>query len=221
MANYLCKLRGSIIEEGGTCPTNPSHTEWGRIEGPVIVSRIGVKGFRGIREGELELAPLTILLGPNNSGKSAMLEALLMVSNPFFELPYFINGSKASVINTLRYRHSTLESRGFDFLFYRYISPEARIAWNIGGVADATWELFLRRDEDRGDVYHKGEYLPYYGASHYGVEVIGSEWYCRLGFVKLSNGSETTAYRGPLAGQRRALLLSPDLLETSYGYIED
>ncbi len=40
-------------------------------------SEITIENFRGIAQGSLaDLAPLTVLLGPNNSGKSTVLEAL-------------------------------------------------------------------------------------------------------------------------------------------------
>ncbi|MCS7365301.1 MAG: AAA family ATPase [archaeon GB-1867-035] len=31
--------------------------------------------FRGIIKGEVKLSPLTILIGPNNTGKTSILEA--------------------------------------------------------------------------------------------------------------------------------------------------
>jgi len=40
-----------------------------------MIEKIVLRNFKGIREGELELAPLTILLGGNNSGKTTLLEA--------------------------------------------------------------------------------------------------------------------------------------------------
>lgn len=41
------------------------------------ITSIGIVGFRGIRNGELrDLAPLSILVGPNGCGKSTVLEAI-------------------------------------------------------------------------------------------------------------------------------------------------
>lgn len=43
------------------------------------MQQIRLAGFRGVRSGALEgLAPLNLLLGPNSSGKSTLLEALLL-----------------------------------------------------------------------------------------------------------------------------------------------
>jgi len=49
---------------------------WLRQRG-MTIQRIQIENLRGIRRGEIEgLSPLSILVGPNNSGKSTALEAL-------------------------------------------------------------------------------------------------------------------------------------------------
>src|SRR2546425_1087836 len=40
-----------------------------------------MENFRGIASGELEFAPITILTGANNSGKSTAIYALLVLKN--------------------------------------------------------------------------------------------------------------------------------------------
>lgn len=46
-----------------------------------MITALKIKGFRGIAQGSLEgLAPLTVLVGPNNSGKSTVLESLLLAA---------------------------------------------------------------------------------------------------------------------------------------------
>jgi len=56
-----------------------------------MITKLSIKNFRGIEKGELELAPLTILLGGNNSGKSSILEALFLAPNPFRYVPYVLD----------------------------------------------------------------------------------------------------------------------------------
>jgi hypothetical protein len=44
-----------------------------------VIESVEIKNLRGIREGALEkLTPLTVLVGPNSSGKSTVLDALLI-----------------------------------------------------------------------------------------------------------------------------------------------
>ncbi len=46
-----------------------------------MITKLTIEGFRGIARGTLDgLAPLTVLVGPNNSGKSTVLESLVLVS---------------------------------------------------------------------------------------------------------------------------------------------
>ena len=42
-----------------------------------MITSVAIEGFRGVREGGVEgLAPISILVGPNNTGKSTVLEAI-------------------------------------------------------------------------------------------------------------------------------------------------
>jgi predicted ATPase len=45
-----------------------------------MITRWGVKNFKSIREADLELAPLTIFAGANSSGKSSLIQSMLMVA---------------------------------------------------------------------------------------------------------------------------------------------
>jgi len=47
-----------------------------------MIKRLGLRNFRGVEKGIVELFPLTILLGGNNAGKSTVLEALFLAPNP-------------------------------------------------------------------------------------------------------------------------------------------
>jgi predicted ATPase len=47
-----------------------------------MIRSIEIKGLRGIREGRLDdLTPLVVLVGPNSSGKSTVIDALLIGAN--------------------------------------------------------------------------------------------------------------------------------------------
>jgi putative ATP-dependent endonuclease of the OLD family len=42
----------------------------------VLIKRLRIANFRSIRQADIELSPVTVLIGPNNAGKSAILEAI-------------------------------------------------------------------------------------------------------------------------------------------------
>jgi AAA ATPase domain/AAA domain, putative AbiEii toxin, Type IV TA system len=46
-----------------------------------MINKISLSNFRGIREAELEIAPITVLTGANNSGKSSVMYGLLALRN--------------------------------------------------------------------------------------------------------------------------------------------
>jgi len=88
-----------------------------------MIKTLELKNFRGIKEGKIELAPMTILIGPNNSGKTTILEALYLAPNPFRKAPYGVQRA----IGIIHEFHQTLESRGYLFLLRNYTSNEAKI----------------------------------------------------------------------------------------------
>lgn len=49
----------------------------------MTLTHLEIKNFRSIGEIELELSPLTVLVGPNASGKSNILDALQFVRDVF------------------------------------------------------------------------------------------------------------------------------------------
>ena len=51
----------------------------------MILKHIRIKNLRSIAEIDLELSPLTVLVGPNASGKSNILGALQFVRDVFQE----------------------------------------------------------------------------------------------------------------------------------------
>ena len=45
-----------------------------------MVKRVHIKGYKSLRNVEVELEPLTVLIGPNAAGKSNFLDALQLLS---------------------------------------------------------------------------------------------------------------------------------------------
>ena len=97
-----------------------------------MITKLSINNFQGIEKGELELAPLTILIGGNNSGKSTILETLFLAPNPFRSVPYVINGYTA--VETLHEMHETIISEGgYAFLLYNYTANRAEIKCEVDG----------------------------------------------------------------------------------------
>lgn len=61
-----------------------------------MLTRLGLKNFRAFESLDLALAPITILVGPNNSGKSSILSALRIIAqttrNEDYRIPLVLNG---------------------------------------------------------------------------------------------------------------------------------
>ena len=65
-------LPDSCLDVG--CPENPER--WART----VLRKVEIKNFRCLRNVSVALRPLTILIGPNDSGKSAFLRSLVHVA---------------------------------------------------------------------------------------------------------------------------------------------
>ena len=53
-----------------------------------MLSHISIKNFRSLRDVSVDLRPLTVLVGPNDSGKSSFLSALQRLSSGTILFPY-------------------------------------------------------------------------------------------------------------------------------------
>ena len=109
-----------------------------------MIKKLRLENFKGIKSGEIELAPLTILLGANNSGKTTILEALFLAPNPFRQVPYIAEGKTKVAAEIVHLMHETLDSEGYAFLFNRYASKEARVECEVDG--EGYFLQFIRDD---------------------------------------------------------------------------
>lgn len=71
-----------------------------------MISKFSGKNYKAFKDFELDLRPITILLGANSSGKSALINSLLMLSqsadsSSISESPLRLNGSKTGMGETL------------------------------------------------------------------------------------------------------------------------
>jgi hypothetical protein len=122
-----------------------------------VIKRLTMEDFRGIETGSLDLSPITILLGANNSGKSTILEALFLGPNPCRVVPYnipnFALNTPASALETVCFLHKTLDYRGYAFLLRNYTITSARIEFDIWRSRHSKrrqqrFRLFLHKSND-------------------------------------------------------------------------
>ncbi len=99
-----------------------------------MIRKIRFQDFRGIREGELELSPLTVLIGANGSGKTTVLEALLLT-----------HGARSlygkTIFHILSEMHETLTSKGILHLIHKYGSQNKKALIKLEN--DSGWKNFL------------------------------------------------------------------------------
>jgi energy-coupling factor transporter ATP-binding protein EcfA2 len=108
-----------------------------------VIKRLRLENFKGVVEGEVELDKLTILVGPNNSGKTTILEALFLAPNPFRLVPY----NPPTAIELLQEYHKTLSEKGYTFLLNKYIAK------NMVIKVDDRELLFTKDSEARIRIY--------------------------------------------------------------------
>ncbi len=89
-----------------------------------MIRRLRLEGFKGVVSGEIELDQLTVLVGPNNSGKTTILEALFLAPNPFRLVPYI----PLKPIELLATYHRALNEKGPTMFFNKYAADKAIIA---------------------------------------------------------------------------------------------
>lgn len=193
-----------------------------------MIEKLAITNFRGIKKGELELFPITILLGPNNSAKSTVLEALFLVPDPCRGVPYLIpveegpsfrRATSSRALDVVYYLHQSVDYRGYGFLLHNYTSEKAEIEGTvreIGTEAKSEFTLIMTANHN---------VLRFVGARSYTHEdkatsraALTNAYSCsvplnELGFL----GSERSGARLPPFDE--SLLISPKLLKVGYSYL--
>jgi len=106
---------------------------------PIYISEMHVKNFKSLRSLNIRLKPITILLGPNSSGKTSLIQTLLLIKqtlesgNP--EIPLVING-KYLKLGTFK-----------DIVFLRDLSRNVSFAFkfNVKNILRAAMKHEYRR----------------------------------------------------------------------------
>jgi len=174
-----------------------------------MINRLRITNFRGVKEGTLELSPITILLGPNNSGKSTILEALFLAPNPCRKVPYFFVGlhPPEQALNIVYFLHKTLDYQGYAFLLHNYTSKYSEIVCDINGD-----EYSLRFINAEPYIYLTTNRI----RENFSIVRINGE---EIGFfarIPFSGLSPDVYDAGPFMNE--ALLMSPNLIKMGYEY---
>jgi len=179
-----------------------------------VIKTLKIENFRGIKSGRLELSPITILLGPNNSGKSTILEALFLAPNPLRRVPYFFRELRDhgvvpdQALNVIYFLHKTLDYQGYAFLLHNYNSKYSKIVCDINGdeyclqFVNADPYIYLTTNKEMkasGVVTINGEDMRFFGRIH---------------FRGLS--PESVSDQGLFI--KETLLMSPNLTKMGYEY---
>ncbi len=145
----------------------------------MIIRKLKLTNFRGIKKGEIELSDLTIILGSNDSGKTTILEALFLLPNPFRYAPYSQSlmqqqpqqPSSMSAISVIHELHKTLNSVGYAFLLHNYDPGiQAKVEWDNGNleIISTNTEIYfttnlIYRFPTRGNIQIRGRTIQYFG----------------------------------------------------------
>jgi predicted ATPase len=170
-----------------------------------MITDLKITNFKGIKKGEIQLSPLTILVGGNNAGKTTILEALFLAPNPFRQVPY---GDTASAI--IRKLHSTLDSAGYGFLMPDYQSSESSIECIVNGSD------YILKTTASGDYIYFTSNLQKPGRPVFQFNVAGStiNAFGTLGLrTDIVNSQDQTLFIGD------ALLINPSLVSVGYSHL--
>ncbi|EPX58790.1 SMC domain protein [Cystobacter fuscus DSM 2262] len=199
--------------------------------------RVSLSNYRSIEKADVVLAPFTVLVGANGSGKSNFADALLLATEISFDAEAAIKrrGGIASIRRwgipnteetsvTIRRADSRLDlDREFVEQFFSLL-PDSGTEWRFGSewifsTKGGRGQLLVREDEDLEELVPR-----------FGEERIGSGWMSLDGFVPTTSISLFARQSKPLtpspsASRRLQLDLSkmraPHLVSSSTELEED
>lgn len=172
----------------------------------MMIKELKLRNFRGVKRIErveddqkidgINFTPLTILLGPNNSGKTTILESLFLLPNPLREVPYSISSVQENALSVIHEIHKTVESEGYAFLFLDYLQNEAVISCN-------DYEIRFLRKENDVHVEAKSK------EKNYGK--IGEIWFSSQGMRPINKSIFI----------ENSLLITPNLIKFAFLYLKN
>jgi energy-coupling factor transporter ATP-binding protein EcfA2 len=168
-----------------------------------VIHQLRLRNFKGVVEGEAELDKLTILVGPNNSGKTTILEALFLAPNPLRQVPYV----PTTAVQLLLEYHKTLSEKGYAFLLNKYIANNMVIK-----VDDR--ELIFIKDIGSGIGIYTSHLPPGYVST---TRKFGEREFFHLGYLHPDGNVEV---RLDVQIANNTLLLSTKLAKYAHEYLQ-
>ena len=116
-----------------------------------MLTKIRLTNFRGFDDHELPIAPLTLIVGRNNAGKSSVIEALrfIALATARYQTVQYIDPPEELNIPA-SHRGISPSLRNFDFdrinLFFRYRDPPALIEAFFANGSSIT--IYISGSED-------------------------------------------------------------------------
>jgi predicted ATPase len=109
-----------------------------------FISRVRLKNYKSIAECDVRLGPLTILIGPNGTGKSNFLDALAFLARALQTTPYEATEERGGLGEILRRVPQGTDSFS--------ISLEVTVPWGLGHEQAATgvYEVEIGSPRRRG-----------------------------------------------------------------------
>lgn len=105
-----------------------------------MLKKIKIKGFRSIRDQEINLAPLTVIYGPTASGKSSLLYSLLVIKN-------FISNPNQQVDSFFSF--GFIDLGGFDACVFNH-NPDGKIEISFD-IEEGKYGCIFQKN--KGEIY--------------------------------------------------------------------
>jgi predicted ATPase len=114
-----------------------------------MLSKVKIGNFKSIEELELQLAPLTIFVGPNSSGKSNVLESIAILA----QTPKLPERIVRSLVGSLEYGESVRYQSSLDFPVFDFIAHKRDWSKFI------TFEIHVM-DAEHHDIGYRYAFMP-------------------------------------------------------------
>ncbi len=142
-----------------------------------MLSKIKIGNFKSIKDLELKLAPLTILVGPNSSGKSTVLESIAILA----QTPKLPERIARSLYGSLEYGEFTRYPSTSDFPIFDFVAHKKDRSKII------TFEIHIP-DVEHHDIGYMYAYMPKDGEVRQAV-FANEEKLVEVGYLKVGEAT--------------------------------